>query len=82
MTNVFSLHIIATETQSKHKERRNGHGQNTTITSDKAAGVERLAQLIATIPEKKQLIAVAVMNAYADGLIAGQQMTAGENSPV
>lgn len=56
--------------------------KNTTITSDKAAGAERLAQLIATIPEKKQLIAVAVMNAYADGLIAGQQMTAGENSPV
>lgn len=36
---------------------------------------EKLAQMIASIPDTKRTLAVAIMNAYADGLIAGQGLS-------
>lgn len=49
-----------------------------TYTKEQLTNAERIAQLIASIPEKKRVFAVTVMNAYLDGLIAGQNLKAGD----
>ena len=50
---------------------------NATYTKEQIESAERIAQIIASLPEKKRVFAVTVMNAYLDGLIAGQNLKAG-----
>lgn len=40
-------------------------------TREQISSAERLAQIIAEIPEDNKTFAIAVMNAYADGFAAG-----------
>lgn len=62
----------------KRKEKKAMRNNNATYTKEQLTNAERIAQLIASIPEKKRVFAVTIMNAYLDGLIAGQNLKAGD----
>ena len=45
-----------------------------TYSKEQMSNAEKLAQTIAVIPDNKKIITIAIMNAYIDGFIAGNEL--------